>query len=98
GRGGARCALPPGAGAGDRESARTRESADGAVLRAGIQLQGNRRRAGRDRIARVPVAQPGGRPTEGEVEGVVRAVRVSETGLSRTGLQSNREHRRDGGY
>ena len=50
------------AGARHRGPARARKDGHGPVLRRGSEPEGNRRGAGRHRIARLPVAQPGDRP------------------------------------
>jgi RNA polymerase sigma factor FliA len=56
----ARQALSRCAGGGHRRAARARAAADGHVLRAGHESARDRCRDGRDRVARVPAAQPGG--------------------------------------
>ncbi len=47
--------------AGHQAAARTRAAHHGHVLRARHEPEGNRRRPGRDRVARLPAAQPGHR-------------------------------------
>ena len=64
-------------------AAGTRKAADGPVLRAGHELQGNRRRAGSQRIACLPAAQPGGRAP---------ARRSSRTGSRRLRPAAHRLH------
>ncbi|MCK7524917.1 MAG: hypothetical protein MZV64_48580 [Ignavibacteriales bacterium] len=83
-----------------RRAARAREAADGAVLRAGHEPARDRRRDGRHRVARVPVAQPGGGPPAQQAQALVEAgdalFRAAAAGAPLSGLDDSASARRLG--